>query len=242
MPERFEFSQTISRRQWIDANVELVESRWEHALALRHICHGQRYLVRVAIPVLVVLGGIAGGSLSKSSGGYIAGAAIGLALGCSLFLIFGRPGLIRKNAHHDILDHFSKSELGEAIGTMHIQMDSKGITIRSQETVFRASWFVVHPRFTTNFMSLEFSGRHPLVIPHAACPVAIDSLRGQIEHWKNAHDPDGLQRLINYLKDRDVYCPDCAYELRDHAATVCSECGATLSVPLLMTASHDSEP
>ncbi len=43
-------------------------------------------------------------------------------------------------------------------------------------------------------------------------------------------DPIHRESLVAFLKDRDVYCPLCEYNLRDLPAPVCPECGKTIEL------------
>lgn len=67
----------------------------------------------------------------------------------------------------------------------------------------------------------------------AAAAVPADGSAAAAEGAASASASD--EELKGYLRDRDVECPSCRYNLRDLSSSRCPECGLGLSVYVLCT-------
>ncbi len=228
--EPIELSYELSRDDWIRFNMAYADVGPEWQVALAQQRKNVRWSTLSTAAIFVVGGSLMVGLGSATSGMYLEGALGGLAVAIVICIAgfrgtaFGSTKLADMKAAH--LKEMQNADLTDYSGRMDLTIDAQGIQCRTAGRSVSAEWRVVSLREAGGDLMLSGPGDYMLIPARVfETPERAATFRAQIVAWLEAGARPYAERLAKYLKDRDIGCPHCGYNLRGLASERCTECG-----------------
>lgn len=139
---------------------------------------------------------------------------------------------ISKKGRAARLDAETRSEkLGDYFGHREMLFDETGFVERTHLAELRYRWqSLARIEATPDLVLLCLSTNAVFVVPKRAFPSAeaTEEFVRQISNWLNLVSSGDAHDIRAFLRERDVPCPKCKYNLRACTQSRCPECGTSL--------------
>jgi YcxB-like protein len=234
MPPPLVISADLTRDDYINASRICIELSPLYLQAARQVRRRQARRLVFILPVFVLGGAFLVGSRTERM--YLEGAVFGTIVAGLYCMYACRLSNYLDPMKKQALRQVQAADYSDYIGPVTYTIDDERIRMTTPTSEHAVSWAIVEGLFDLgDWFLIQWTARGGIVIPKRAFPDAAAATAfflAATEQWQAARLPEP-DRIARFLKDRDLPCPNCRYNLRGCASTACPECGAPLTLQQL---------